>query len=171
MACGFGVNSKSATCESHHQELPEAAGVPSEVSPSVPARPGPVSLMRSDEIIAWGGNGFCEELRRFREWDRLGSGWRDWSWHTFREMKRSRFNKNQVGFLFVGFVFWLEFHWWRSGPQTLRECGQPLNIRAFVRISGGYYSFIWSVPVVQICQFTPHFPHPLYFKKALPVAS
>lgn len=45
----------------------ESSRVPSEVSPTVLARPGTVSLMRSDEIIAWGGNGFCKELHRFRE--------------------------------------------------------------------------------------------------------
>lgn len=71
MGSGFGVNSRHVTCETHHQELP---GVPSEVSPAVLERPGPVSLMRSDEIVAWGGNGFCKELPRMGEEDRLGSG-------------------------------------------------------------------------------------------------
>lgn len=61
------MNSRRVTCECHRQELPEASGVPSEVSSVVLERPGPVSLMRSDEIIAWGGNGFCEELHRIGE--------------------------------------------------------------------------------------------------------
>lgn len=74
MGSGFGVNSSHVMCESHHQELPEASGVPSEVSPAVLERPGPVSFMRSDEIVAWGGDGFCRELLRIGEEDRLGSG-------------------------------------------------------------------------------------------------
>lgn len=52
---------------SHHQEHPEATGVPFEVSPMVPAKPGHVLLMRLDEILAWGGNGFFRELRGFKE--------------------------------------------------------------------------------------------------------
>lgn len=74
MGHGFVVNSWRVTCKNLHQELSEAPGVPWEVSPTVPARPGPISLMRSDETIARGGNGFCKELCGFGEKDGLGSG-------------------------------------------------------------------------------------------------
>lgn len=57
----------SITRVSHHQEHPEAIGVPLEVSPMVPAKPGHILLMRLDENLAWGGNGFFSELHRFKE--------------------------------------------------------------------------------------------------------
>lgn len=117
--------------------------------------------------------------------------WRDrslgWEW-LLQRLPQNR-GIGQIGVELTRFklthILWNEkvmFQWKRSGgfvcgicllPQislmaiwftNVRECSQPLDKRALLRISGGCNSFIWYVPIVQIGQCTSHLLHPLYMR-------